>query len=121
MRIAVKSIEFYTLSCEIYYKFGDNKKCAQLKVNIGEKFYVFEEDKSRAIKYLEEALSIYEDLHYIKEKADVHKMLGDIYMINEIPDLALENYKSAQNSYMELQDEDNLKLLEEKIRSLRNL
>ncbi|MFX0028907.1 MAG: tetratricopeptide repeat protein [Candidatus Hermodarchaeota archaeon] len=116
-----KAIEYYNLSCEIFYKFGDNEKCAQIKVIISEKYLNFEEDASRATKFLKEALIIYEDLHYIKESADIHNKLGDIYKNNKMQDIALEHYKSARSSYSEIHDEENLKLIEEKIKSLKDI
>ncbi|MFX1278640.1 MAG: tetratricopeptide repeat protein [Promethearchaeota archaeon] len=113
-----KSIEYYILSCEIYYKFGDNMKCAQLKVTIAEKYLKIGEEKSKTIKFFEEALSIYEDLLYVKELADIHNKLGDIYLHDEMPKLALEHYEHSRNYYNELQDEENQKKIEAKLNSL---
>lgn len=115
-----KSIEYYILSCKVYYKFGDNKKCAQIKMNISEK-YLDIDDKSTAIKYLEEALSIYEDFLYTKELADIHSKLGDLFISNRMSDVAIEHYEKARDYYHELEDNDSLSLLEGKLKSLQNL
>jgi len=116
-----KTIEYYILSCEIYHKFGDNKKCAQIKFKIGKIYLEFEKDKSNSIKNFEEALGIYEDLQYIKKAAEVLHKLGDIYIDIRMPDIAKENFEKARDYYKELQDDYNFNLLNEKIRSLNNI
>ncbi|MBY8989818.1 MAG: tetratricopeptide repeat protein [Candidatus Lokiarchaeota archaeon] len=114
-----KSNEYYNLSCEIYYKFGNNKKCAQIKIKISEN-YLNIDDKSTAIKILHEALDIYENLRYTKELADIHDKLGDIYISKRSSDIALEHYEKARVYYFELEDEDSLRIIEGKIKSLQN-
>ncbi len=115
-----KSIEYYDLSCEIFYKFGDNRKNAELKFKIGKIILEFEEDTSKAINYIEEALNIYEDLEFIKECAIIYHKLGDIYLHKGITELALSNFESARNYYQKMQDDYSANLLNEKIKSLRN-
>lgn len=116
-----KTIEYYILSCEIYHKFGDNKKCAQIKFKIGKMYLEYEKDKSNSIKYFEEALDLYEDLQYIKEAAEVLHKLGDLYIAIRMPDIAIENFEKARDYYKELLDDYNFGLIDEKIRSLHNV
>ncbi|MFX1376602.1 MAG: tetratricopeptide repeat protein [Promethearchaeota archaeon] len=115
-----KAVEYYLLSYEIYYKFGDNEKCAQIKFKIGEIYSNSKNDILDSIKYFEEALVLYENLHYTKETAETLKKLGDIYIKNNMFDLALENFEKARDYYKELQDDDNMNLILEKIKSLNN-
>ncbi|NVM36115.1 MAG: hypothetical protein HWN81_11005 [Candidatus Lokiarchaeota archaeon] len=115
-----RAIDFYDLACEIFYKFGDNRKNAELKFKMGEIYLEFEENTSRAIDYIEEALNIYEDLEYTKECAIIYHKLGDIYLLKGITDMAISNFESAKDNYQNIQDEYNMNLLEEKIKSLRN-
>ncbi|MFX0080760.1 MAG: tetratricopeptide repeat protein [Candidatus Hodarchaeota archaeon] len=116
-----KTIEYYILACEIYYKYGDNTKCAQIKYKIGKIYLEDEKDTSNSIQFFEEALDLYEDLQYMKEAADVLHKLGDIYIDIRMPDIAKENFEKARNYYKELQDDYNFNLIEEKIRSLYNV
>ncbi|MCK4480788.1 MAG: tetratricopeptide repeat protein, partial [Candidatus Lokiarchaeota archaeon] len=115
-----KSIEYYDLSCEIFYKFGDNRKNAELKFKIGKIILEFEEDTPKAINYIEEALNIYEDLEYIKECAIIYHKLGDIYLHKGITEQAISNFESARDYYQKMQDDYSANLLNEKIKSLRN-
>jgi len=116
-----KTIEYYILSCEIYHKFGNNKKCAQIKFKIGKIYLDFEKDKSSAIRNFKDALDIYEDLQYIKEAAEVLHKLGDLYIDIKMPDIAKENLEKARDYYEQLQDDYNSNLIKEKIRSLNNI
>ncbi len=115
-----RAIEYYDLSCEIFYKFGDNRKNAELKFKIGKIYLEFEEDTSKAINYIEEALNIYEDLEYTKECAIIYHKLGDIYLLKGITERAISNFESAKDYYQNIQDEYSANLLDEKIKSLRN-
>jgi len=121
MREKEKTIEYYILSCEIYHKFGDNEKCAQIKFIIGKIYLEFEKDKSNSIKYFEEALDLYEDLQYLKEAAEILHKLGDLYIDIRMPDIAKENFEKARDYYKELHDDDNFSLINEKIRSLNKV
>ncbi|MHA2392375.1 MAG: hypothetical protein ACXAEX_10395 [Promethearchaeota archaeon] len=113
-----KAVEYYLLSCEISYKFGDNQKCAEIKFKIGKIYSEFERDKSNVIKYFKEALDIYQNLEFLKESAEILQMLGDIYVDIGMPDLAIETFEKAKNYYNELKDTYNFRLINEKIRSL---
>ncbi|MFX1531523.1 MAG: tetratricopeptide repeat protein [Promethearchaeota archaeon] len=116
-----KTIEYYILSCEIYHKFGDNEKCAEIKFKIGKIYLDLEKDNSSAIRNFEEALEIYEDLQYIKKAAEVLHKLGDLYIDIKMPEIAKENLERARDYYNELQDDYNFNLIKEKIRSLNEI
>ncbi len=115
-----RAIDYYNLACEIFYKFGDKMKNAELKYKIGKIFLEYEEDTFKAIKYIEEALNIYEDLEYTKECAIIYHKLGDIYLFKGMTDMAISNFESAKDHYQNIQDEYNMNLLKEKINSLKN-
>lgn len=116
-----KAIEYYNLSLDIYYKYGENEKSAEIKFEIGTIVLDFERDKSRSIKYFEESLDIYEDVQYIKEAAEVLLKLGDIYISMDLHELALKNLEKAKYYYVELQDENSSRIIEEKMKSLNNV
>ncbi|MFX1328228.1 MAG: tetratricopeptide repeat protein [Promethearchaeota archaeon] len=114
-----RAIEFYELTSEIFYKFGDNNKNAELKFKLGKIYLEFEEDQLQAINLFEEALTIYEDLRSIKECALIFHKLGDIYLQRGMIDSAMLNFENARKNFQELQDDYNVKLLDEKIESLK--
>lgn len=115
-----KAIEYFDLSREIFYKFGDNNKNAELKFKIGKIYLEFVEDIDKAINYFEEALEIYEDLDYFKESAIILHKLGDIYLLKRINETALSYFERARDYYQNIKDEYSVDLLNEKIRSLGN-
>jgi tetratricopeptide (TPR) repeat protein len=116
-----KAIEYYNLAFEIYFKYGDNKKCAEIKYKMGSILLDSNLDTLNSIKYFEESLDIYEDLHYIKESADILLKLGDLFMSRGTLDIALLNLERAREYYKELQDENKSRLINERIKSLDNL
>jgi len=115
-----RAIEYYNLSSEIFYKFGYDYKNADLKFKVGQIFLEFIENNVEAVYYFEEALNIYEDKGYIKEAAIVLNKMGDIYLNRGLKDLALKNFDNARTHYKELHDDYNVKLIEEKIKSITN-
>ena len=113
-----KAIEYYQLSSDIYFKFGDKKKFAEIKSNISTQYSDTEEERVIMVKYLEEALNIYEELQFTKEAADILHKLGDVYINKNMLELAINHFEKAKDYYAELHDDYNFKLLEEKIKSL---
>ncbi|MFX0006427.1 MAG: tetratricopeptide repeat protein [Promethearchaeota archaeon] len=115
-----RAIEYYDLSREIFYKFGDNIKSAELKYKIGKIYLEYEEDTTYTINFFEEALEIYEESEYYKESAVILQKLGDIYVNKRMIETALSYFERARNFYQNIQDEYNLNLITEKIKSLEN-
>ncbi|MFX1237062.1 MAG: tetratricopeptide repeat protein [Promethearchaeota archaeon] len=74
---------------------------------------------SKAIKYNEEALDIYEKEGYEKETADILHELGDIYIKINLEETSLDYFERAKLVYIGLQDDYNTQLVREKIDSLR--
>jgi len=115
-----KAIEYYNLACEIFFKFGDNSKNAELKFKIGKIHLEFEEDIMKAVNQFEEALEIYEDLGFIKQSALILQKLGDIYLNKRMIEMAISYFENARNYYKNIKDEYNVELLNEKIKSLKS-
>lgn len=115
-----KSIEYFKLSVEIFYKFGDDIKSAELKFKMANIYSLFLHDESNAIQLFEDALEIFEELNYDKQSAEILHKLGDIYIQKGETDQAISNFEKAKEYYSELQDEYNVNLLTEKINSLTN-
>jgi tetratricopeptide (TPR) repeat protein len=115
-----RAIEYFDLSREIFYKFGDNNKNAELKFKIGILYLEYEEDLSRAINFFEEALEIYEELEYFKESAIILHKLGDIYIQKRMIQMGVSYFERAREYYQNIKDDYNANLLSEKIRSLND-
>jgi len=114
-----KAIEYFKYSLEIYQKFGDKIKVAEIKFEIAKIYHNYIQIESEAINYYEEALEIFENSNYSKFSAEILTILGDIYVSNERSDLALSYFERAKNYYHILEDDYNEKLLTEKMRSLK--
>ncbi|MHA2183353.1 MAG: tetratricopeptide repeat protein [Promethearchaeota archaeon] len=114
-----KAVEYYQLSSDIYDKFGDKNAVAEIKCKISTYYSNTEGERVIATKYLEEALNIYEELQFTKKAADILDKLGDMYIHRKMPERAITFFKRAKEYYIELRDEYNSNLLEEKINSLK--
>lgn len=114
----LRSIEYYNFSIEIYNKYGDKAKIAEIKTIIANIYLNSLDNELEAIKLFEDALELFESLEYIKKCADVIQNLGDIAVKRGEIDLALNYFERARNYYKELQDEYNLSNITEKLNSL---
>jgi tetratricopeptide (TPR) repeat protein len=114
-----KAIDYFTYSKDIYQKFGDKLKIAEMKYQVAQIFQEYIQDDQKAIQYYEEALEIYENLNQSKIAADIHSKLGDIHISKHI-DLALSNFEVAKKLYAELEDEYNKAIIDGKINSLKD-
>ena len=114
------AINYYNLCNKIYYRFGNDFKVAEIKYKIAQIYMDIIQNESEAIRYFEEALENFEDLNYSKETAEIYHKLGDVYLNKGIIELALEYFEKAKKIYDEFQDEYNLNLITEKMRSLTN-
>ena len=115
-----RAIEYFTLSGEIYYKFGEDFQHAELKKQIGQIYLDYINDDMEAVKFLEEALEIFENKNFEKQCADILQKLGDISINKGMIDIAISNFERAKFFYREIKDDYNLNLLDEKINSLIN-
>ncbi|TFG28363.1 MAG: tetratricopeptide repeat protein [Promethearchaeota archaeon] len=113
-----KSIEYYNLAREIYYKFGDDLNYAELTYKIANVYSKY--DNIEAIRLFEESLELFKELNYSKRIAEILHKLGDIYLNKGIIELAITHFQEAKSHYEDLNDEFNIKLLTEKINSLLN-
>jgi len=116
-----KTIKYYKLCNDIYQKFGNDVKIAEIKYKIAQIFLETVKNESEAIKFYDEALDLFEDLKSSKETAEILHKLGDIYLNKGIVELALDYFEKAKIYYQEFQDEYNLNLIISKINSLINL
>ena len=114
-----KAIDYYGYSKEIYQKFGDKLKIAEMKYHVATIFQDYIQDEQKAILYYEEALELFESLNNAKMAANVQSKLGDIYVSKHMFDRALIYFEKAKESFTEIEDEYNKNLVNEKINSLR--
>ena len=114
-----KAIEYYTYAVEIYQKFGDKIKEAEIKFEIGKIYYTFLENKKKSIELYEEALNLFENINNLDKSIEILKILGEYYINLNMEDLALSYFERAIEHYRILDDETNLKILLEKVNSLK--
>ncbi len=114
-----KAIEHYSYSTEIYQKFGDKLKIAEMKYEVAKIFQDYIQDEQKAILSFEEALEIFESLNNAKMAAEILNKLGDIYVSNQMFELASGNFERAKKYYAEIEDEYNKNLVLGKINSLK--
>ena len=113
-----KAIEYFKLCSEIYYKFGNDFKNAEIKTRIGNAYFKLLDNSTEALNYYEEAIDIYDDLNYTKETADTSQVIGDIYILKGIVESALSYFERAKELYQVVNDTQNLNIIIEKINSL---
>jgi len=113
-----KAIEYFKLSSEIYYKFGEDSKTGELKTKIAHIYYDYLKNNIDAIDYYEQALEIFMNIDYYKEIAKIHNKLGDLYLEGNITEIAINHFEIARKYYHELHDNYHIELLDEKINSL---
>ena len=115
-----KAIDYFSYSKDIYQKFGDKLKIAEMKYHVAKIFQEYIQNNQKAIQYYEEALEIFESLNKFKIAADIHNILGDINISNQSYELALRNFESARKLYAELEDDNNKAIIDGKINSLKD-
>ncbi|MFX0031564.1 MAG: tetratricopeptide repeat protein [Candidatus Hodarchaeota archaeon] len=114
-----KSIEYLNFTAEIFKKYGDKAKIAEIKRNIA-KIYSFNlQNAMKARVIYEQALEIFENLDYIKQAAEILNSLGDLCINENNFQDALNFFKRSKLYYQDLQDQYNIDLLTEKINSLK--
>ena len=115
-----KAIDYFSYSKDIWKKFGNMEKIAEMKYHVAKIFHEYMQNDQKAITYYEEALEIYENLNKSKIAADIHDKLGDIYISREMYDLALNHFENAKKLYTELDDDYNKTITDGKIDSLKD-
>mgnify|MGYP006280847827 CR=1 FL=1 len=114
------AIEYLQLASDIYYRYGEDIKTGELKVQIAEIYLDYSQDEFKAMDFYEEALNIYEDSNYFKEAAKIYHKLGDLYLDRNIRDVAISHFEKAQSIYEQLKDRFHTQLMNEKIQSLKD-
>ncbi|MFW9772359.1 MAG: tetratricopeptide repeat protein [Promethearchaeota archaeon] len=114
-----KSIEFLNYASNIYKKYGDKVKIAEIKSESARIYNTHLQDPNKAREYYEEALEIFETLNYIKQAAEILNKLGDLCLDNNKFQEASNYFNRSQLYYQDLQDQYNLDLISEKIKSLK--
>ncbi len=115
-----KAIDYFTYAMDIYKKYGNEIKVAEIEKEIARIYHEFLQDSTRAIKFYEEALEIYETEEYFKESAEIFDKIGEIYKMEQNIPLALLSFKKALKYYSEINDEINKSLISQKIEAITN-
>lgn len=115
----IKSIDFLNYAINIYKKYGDKVKTAEIKRESAKIYNQHLQNPIRAREIYEEALEIFENLDYIKQAAEVLNSLGDLCLDSNNFQEASNYFKRSKLYYQDLRDQYNLDLITEKIKSLK--
>jgi len=115
-----KAIDYYSYSKDIYQKFGNKSKIAEMKYHVATIFQDYIQNEQKAILYYEEALEIFESVANAKMAAKILHKLGDIYVSKQMFEQALSNFERAKKFYADIEDEYNKNIVTEKVNSLKD-
>jgi len=115
-----KAIEYYNFAREIYEKFGDHQKVAEMFSSIGRINREFLQNYMESIKAYDNALKIYEELEDTQNIAEVLEIVSDILLIENKKYEALQNLEQAKTHYKRLDNQVKLDLINQKLKLLKN-
>jgi len=116
-----KAIEYYDFAREIYEKFGDHQKVADMFSSIGKINQNYLQNYRESIEAYDSALKIYEELEDYQHSAEVLELMGDVFLIENRKNSAIENLERAKTYYIKLEDKSKLEMINDKLRELRLL
>ncbi|MFX1494234.1 MAG: tetratricopeptide repeat protein [Promethearchaeota archaeon] len=113
-----KSVEYLNYAIEIYEKYGDKIKIAEIKRKLGNIYQKYMQNYLKARDYYEQSLEIFESSDYLKEAAEILNILGDLCVSSNDSEAALNYFKQSRRYYQDLEDKFNSDIISEKIKSL---
>ncbi|MHA1192503.1 MAG: tetratricopeptide repeat protein [Promethearchaeota archaeon] len=115
------AIEYYDFASEIYEKFGDKEKVAELSAKIGKIYNEYVQNKDKSFEYYQKALNLYEKLNSSKQAAIILERLGDLSMATQDIESALDYLERAKLHYEEIEDISEIELITKKIDSINKV
>ena len=115
------AIEYYSYASEIYEKFGDKEKIAELSAKIGKIYNDYVQNKDKSIEYYQKALNLYEKLNSSKQAAIILERLGDISIGIQDIESAIDYLERAKLHYEEIEDISEIDLITKKIDSINKV
>ena len=115
------AIEYYNYASEIYEKFGDKEKIAELSAKIGKIYNEYVQNKDKTIAYYQKALNLYEKLNSSKQAAIILERLGDISIGIQDIESAIDYLERAKLHYEEIEDISEIDLITKKIDSINKV
>ena len=114
-----KSVEYLNYAIDIYEKYGDKIKIAEIKRKLGKIYQKYMQNNIKSRDYYEQALEIFENSDYLKEAAEILNILGDLCVSSNDLENALNYFKQSKEYYQDLEDKYNFDIISEKIKSLK--
>ena len=114
-----KAIEYYNFSREIYEKFGDHQKVAEMFSSIGKIYQEYLQNYTESINAYNNSLKIFEELEDFQNAAEVLELISEIFLIENNRYKALENLEQAKSYYKRLDNQVKLDLIKEKLIRLK--
>ena len=115
------AIEYYDFASEIYEKFGDKEKIAELSAKIGKIYNDYVQNKDKSIEYYQKSLNLYEKLDSSKQAAIILERLGDLSLAAQDIESALDYLERAKLHYEEIEDISGMELITKKIDSINKI
>ncbi|MHA1275063.1 MAG: tetratricopeptide repeat protein [Promethearchaeota archaeon] len=115
-----KSLEYYSLALEIYNKFGEDLKNAEINYKMGNIYFEFFKNYEKALDKFERSYELYRQLNDTKGMAECLHKLGDIFIAIGDINSAIKYFEEAKQAFQEIYDINSIELINEKIRSLTN-
>lgn len=115
------AIEYFTYASEIYEKFGDKQKTAEISAKIGKIYEDFVQNNDKAIENYQKALNLYENLNSYKRAAIILEKLGDLSIAGNEKENAIDYLERAILNYEEIEDISEIKLIRKKIDSFNKV
>jgi len=112
------AIEYYGYAIDIYEKFGDKEKMAELNNKIAKIYSDYVQNKDKAIEYYQKALNLYESLDASKQAALILERLGDLSIATHDIESALDYLERAKLLLEEFEDTSEIELINKKISSI---
>ncbi|MCJ7650463.1 MAG: tetratricopeptide repeat protein, partial [Candidatus Lokiarchaeota archaeon] len=112
------AIEYYNYASEIYEKFGDKEKIAELSAKIGKIYNDYVQNKDKSIEYYQKSLNLYELLNSSKQSAIILERLGDLSIANRDIESAIDYFERAKLHYEEIENITKIESINKKINSI---
>ena len=108
------AIEYFTYASEIYEKFGDKEKIAEISAKIGKIYEEYVQNNDKAFEYYQKSLNLYENLNSSKQAAIILERLGDLSITANDTENAIDYLERAKLLYEEIEDISKIELIKKK-------
>jgi tetratricopeptide (TPR) repeat protein len=113
-----ESVEYYILAGESYEKFAESELQGGVLEKIGDHYSQNPHDISKAMKYYNNSLKLYEEEKLRRKQADILVKIAEIHIYLGEPTSAIECLQQAYTLYKIMYDDTTANIISERIKSL---